>query len=239
MPACFVTNEVMTNPAGIALFFFNTWISVHVICMHHLCVCVCACVCVCVCACLHAWKRERKTEKKVWERQRHRERHRDSERESEGGREWEKNMLGTYYATKCTRRCMEWNITPKVSPHLPFISLNHISHSIKRGHPQHTIKPHFHSVSISIVIFHTAHRATGSSSLIVYSKQYRISAADVGIINTIQTCVHACYHGQMHINTHTHIHTHVHKHTCAQAHTHMWVRTHTTRKGKDLSILSD
>ena len=28
---------------------------------------------------------------------------------------------------------------------------------------------------LSIVIFHTAHRATGSSSLGVYSKQYRIS----------------------------------------------------------------
>ena len=108
--------------------------------------------------------------------QRRRQTQRKSKREwvREGERA-RKNMLGTYYATKCTRRCMEWNITHKVSPRLPFISSNHASHSIKQGHPQHTIKPHFHSVSISIVIFDTAHRATGSSSLVVYSKQYKIS----------------------------------------------------------------
>ena len=69
-------------------------------------------------------------------RDRHTERHResDSERERERVREGERariNMLGTYYATKCTRRCMEWNITPKVSPRLPFISSNHTSYSIK------------------------------------------------------------------------------------------------------------
>ena len=52
-----------------------------------------------------------------------------------------KNMSGTYYSTKYTRRCMERNITPKVRPRLPFISSNHTSHLIKQGHPQHTIKP--------------------------------------------------------------------------------------------------
>ena len=44
------------------------------------------------------------------------------------------NMLGTHYATKCTRRCMEWNITPKVCERLPSVSSNHTSHSIKRWH---------------------------------------------------------------------------------------------------------
>ena len=129
-------------------------------------------------------ERDGQTDKKKSQRQRHRhtERQRhtesDSERERERVREVErarKNMLGTYYSTKYTRRCMERNITPKVSPRLPFISSNHTSHLIKQGHPQHIIKPHFHSASISIVIFHTDHRATGSSSLVVYSKQYRIS----------------------------------------------------------------
>ena len=86
------------------------------------------------------------------------------------------HILGTCYATKCTRRCIEWNITPKVSPRLSHQIIPSIQSNngiIPTGHPQHTIKPHFHSVSI--VIFHTAHRATGSSSLLVYSKQYRIS----------------------------------------------------------------
>ena len=41
MPVRFVTNEVVTNRAGIAPLFF-TWISVHV----RVCVCVCVCVCV-------------------------------------------------------------------------------------------------------------------------------------------------------------------------------------------------
>ena len=75
------------------------------------------------------WQRhtERGTEKKVRERQRQRAIAR--EKESEGGRERGKNMLGTHYATKCTRRCMEWNITPKnqstftfylIKPYQPF-----------------------------------------------------------------------------------------------------------------------
>ena len=125
--------------------------------------------------------REGETKKKVRESERDSERKSDSERErkSEGMRESEKEkkMLDTYYATKCTRLCMECNITPKASPRLAFTLSNHTSHSIKQGHPQHTIKPHFHPVSVSIVIFHTLHRATGSSSLVVYiyTKQYRIS----------------------------------------------------------------
>ena len=67
---------------------------------------------------------------------------------------------------------------------------------IPAGHPQHTVKPHFHSVSVSIVIFHTAHRATGRSSLVVYiyTKQYRIfrlALTEAGIINTIHNNTHA------------------------------------------------
>ena len=46
---------------------------------------------------------------------------------------------------------------------------------IPTGDPQHTVKPHFHSVSTFIVMLHSAHRAAGGSSLVVCSKQYRIS----------------------------------------------------------------
>ena len=194
MPACFVTNKVVTNRAGIAPFFSHLDISTCV-------TCVWVGVCMCARACVKERERERVTqrgrrnecvrqnEREKGEGERHtgKNKREKEKRETEKKvreraiareREWgraRKNMLGTYYAPKCTRRCMEWNITPKVSPHLSFISSNHTSHSIKQGHPQHTIKPHFHSVSISIVIFHTAHRATGSSSLVVYPKQYRIS----------------------------------------------------------------
>ena len=59
-----------------------------------------------------------------------------------------------------------------INKYQPF---NQIMIIIPKGHPQRTIKPHFHPVSIFIVIFDTAHRATGSSSLVVYSKQYTIS----------------------------------------------------------------
>ena len=79
-------------------------------------------------------------------------------------------MFGTHYATK-------WNETsyPK-SDHVYLLFHQQIpaiqskNDIIPKEHPQHTVKPHFHSVSMSIVIFHTAHRATGSSSLVVYSK---------------------------------------------------------------------
>ena len=103
---------------------------------------------------------QRRREKGQRDRDTQRDRKSDSERErgKEGERE-EKNMLGTYYATKCSNAA--WTKTPKVSPCLPFISSNYTRHSIKQGHPQHTIKPHFHSVSI--VVFHTALRAMGSS----------------------------------------------------------------------------
>ena len=41
-PACFITNEMVTNRAGIVPLFFS-WILVHV----KLCVCVCVHMCVC------------------------------------------------------------------------------------------------------------------------------------------------------------------------------------------------
>ena len=56
-------------------------------------------------------EREGETKKKVRESERDSERKSDSEREREreGGRESEgkTKMLDTYYATKCTRLCME------------------------------------------------------------------------------------------------------------------------------------
>ena len=73
MPARFVTNEVVTNPAGIAPFFSHLDIStcdiVFVTCVC-VCVCVCvrACVCTCVRACVRASKRERRKERSQRER---------------------------------------------------------------------------------------------------------------------------------------------------------------------------
>ena len=72
----------------------------------------------------------------------------------------------------------EWNETshPKLV-HVYLLSHQAIPAIQSNKDIHNTIKPHFHSVSISIVVFHTAHRATGSSSLVVYiyTKQYRIS----------------------------------------------------------------
>ena len=59
MPARFVTNEVVTNRAGIAPFSL-IWISVHVTLR----------VCVCVRACVRASKRETEGKREVRERER-------------------------------------------------------------------------------------------------------------------------------------------------------------------------
>ena len=59
MPARFVTNEVVTNRAGIAPFSL-IWISVHVT----------LCVCVCVRACVHQRERLKEREKSERERER-------------------------------------------------------------------------------------------------------------------------------------------------------------------------
>ena len=85
-----------------------------------------------------------------------------------------KNMLSTYYATKWNETSQPKSVHVYLLFHqqIPAIPSKNI---IPKGHPQHTIKPHFHSVCIFVAIFHTAHRATGSSSLVVFSKQYRIS----------------------------------------------------------------
>ena len=80
MPASFVTNEVASNCAGI-LPFFSLGYQHAILCVWWLCVCVCVCVmCVCVCVCARIKVREREKER-------------------------ETNVLGIYYATKCTRQC--------------------------------------------------------------------------------------------------------------------------------------
>ena len=114
----------------------------------------------------HTVKNERQKEKTETDRQtpRDRDRHTDGEtererdrapaskrerkRESECQRDREgerakKYVLSTYYATKCTKCCMELNIIPKVSPRLPAISSTTTSHSIKQWdihntQPNHT-----------------------------------------------------------------------------------------------------
>ena len=91
------------------------------------------------------------------------------------------NMLSTYYVLQNVEDAA-WNETshPK-SVHVYLLSHQTIpaiqsnNDIMPTGHPQHTVKPHCHSVSVSVIIFHTSQRATGSSSLVVYSKQYRIS----------------------------------------------------------------
>ena len=100
-----------------------------------------------------------------------------SQRQREGEKARKKNktnMLGKYYATKWNETSQPKSVHVYLLFHqqIPAIPSKNI---IPKGHPQHTIKPHFHSVCIFVAIFHTAHRATGSSSLVVYSKQYRIS----------------------------------------------------------------
>ena len=57
---------------------------------------------------------------------------------------------------------MEWNITPKVSPRLRYLLPNQIIPAIQSNKDMHIF-----TQSLYLVIFHTAHRATGSSSLVV------------------------------------------------------------------------
>ena len=80
--------------------------------------------------------------------------HTQTERESDREREWgregerEKNKHVRYilcYKMYKTLHGMKHHT--KVSPRLPSVSSNHTSHSIKQGHPQHTIKPHFHHIT--------------------------------------------------------------------------------------------
>ena len=70
------------------------------------------------------------------------------------------NMLGTCYATKLQDAA--WNETsqPK-SVHIYLLSRQTIpavqsNNDIPTGHPQHTIKPHFYSVSVSSHISHSS-----------------------------------------------------------------------------------
>ena len=67
MPARFVTNEVVTNRAGIALCFSHLDISTcDIVSVFCVCMCVCgACVRACVRACVHQRERERRKERKL------------------------------------------------------------------------------------------------------------------------------------------------------------------------------
>ena len=71
----------------------------------------------------------------------------------------------------------------------------------------------FHRVSVSIVIFHTAHRATGRSSLVVYiyTKQYRIfRLARVCAQERVRAGTHKLIHVRARTRARTHAHTHTH-----------------------------
>ena len=103
-------------------------------------------------------QREKKDRDRQTDRQRERDRGRDrekSQRDRDRRRERavaRKNMLGTYYATKCTRLH---------GMKQPAIQSNKDIHNTQSNH----------IFAQSLI----AHRATGSSSIVVYSKQYRIS----------------------------------------------------------------
>ena len=116
--------------------------------------------------------------------------------------------------------------SPPKSVHvLPSVSSNHTSHSIKQGHPQDTIKPHF------CIYSHISHSSRG---YVVYSKQYRILALNnAGIMNTIHN-THACARAATHTQTHTHLRTGTHKQTRARARTH----THTHNDGRKRQIIA-
>ena len=188
--------------------------------MWYVCItCVCVCVCVCVCARMHERERERQTErgtqteKKVRDRQRDGDTERDTEIEKKWGRE--KKICQAHIILQNVQDAA-WNETshPKLV-HIYLLSHRTIP-AIQSNKDIHNTQLN-HIFTQSIVIFHTAHRATGSSSLVVYSKQYRISAAEGGIINTIHINTHVC--ACMLPWTNAHQHTHVHKHVCAQEHT--------------------
>ena len=58
MPAYFVTNEVVTNHAGIAPFFHLTISTCDIVCVTCVCVCMCECACTHVHACVKESQRE-------------------------------------------------------------------------------------------------------------------------------------------------------------------------------------
>ena len=140
----FVTNEVVTNRAGIVPFF------------------TCTCTCDIVCVTCVARERDNECARQTREREgagrdtqwRTIDRRRTEKTARKRGREGDNFFRHICYKMK-TLHGMKHN-TQSVHV-LPFISSNRTSHSVKQGHQQHTIKPHFHSVSI--VIFHTAYRA--------------------------------------------------------------------------------
>ena len=131
------------------------------------------------------------------------------------------NMFDTYYAIKCT-----WNGTshPK-SVHVYLLSHQTIpaiqsnNNIIPTGHPQDTIKPHVHSVSISIVIFHTAHRATGSTDWGGDNKKQHNAPQHTR--GHARAATDKCTSKHTRTHTHTHVRaagTHTYTHTCARAH---------------------
>ena len=111
-------------------------------------------------------------------------------------------------------------------------------------------------------IFHTAHRATGSSSHVVYNidyvdthTQYNNRCTDIQVLyaqsntefqfsadwggdNKHNTQQHtlgntlSLFYGQMHIHTHTHTCAGV----CTQAHVHTHTHTHTQNEGRERQI---
>ena len=118
-------------------------------------------------------ERERETET---ETARSRERKRERERVREGGRARKKNnvrhilcykMYNTLHGMKHHTQSQSTFTFCLIRPYQPFNQTR-----TSTIHNQTTFSL---SLYIYIVIFHTAHRATGSSSLVVYSKQYRIS----------------------------------------------------------------
>ena len=126
---------------------------------------------------------------------------------------------------------MEWNITPSQSTFtfcliklLPAIQSNNTSTT----HNQTTFSL---GLSVSIVIFHTAHRATGSGSLhgslLEAIPNFNLSLLEAGIINTTQyTATHTRALARCHGQTHTRAQAHTRTGARAHTHTHTRARKH-------------
>ena len=73
----------------------------------------------------------------------------------------------------------------------------------------HNIWSTWHNRSVSVVIFGTVYRAKGSSSLVVYSKQYIIQNFSLTLTDVviIQHNTHAGVRARTRTHTHTHTFT--------------------------------
>ena len=134
-----------------------------------------------------------------------------------------------------------WNETshPKLV-HVYFLSHRTIPAIQSNKDIHNTQLNHIFTQPLSIVIFHTPHRATGSSlcsrSLLTAIQNFSLVLTEAGIINTTQyTTTHTWARALPRTNEHQHIHTHTHTH---HTHTHTRERTLEERKRQVIVLLA-